>query len=55
VRDFWNDQQALTTVEYALLMALVIVAGVIAWQALGLTVITAVDNSAGTISDAGDG
>lgn len=36
--EFWSDQSGLTTVEYALLLALVIVAGIAAWQGLGNTV-----------------
>jgi len=33
----WADEQAVTTVEYALLLVTVVVAGVVAWQNLGVT------------------
>ena len=53
MRDFWKDEDGLTTVEYALLLALVVVAGIAAWQGLGTTVRGTVTDSAGTISNAG--
>ncbi|MGI5818074.1 MAG: Flp family type IVb pilin [Armatimonadota bacterium] len=31
----WKDEEGLTTVEYALLLALVVVAGITAWTTLG--------------------
>ena len=41
----WNDEEGLTTVEYALLLALVAIAAIAAWSTLGqrtsLTVSTA--------------
>jgi Flp pilus assembly pilin Flp len=37
VRDLWFDQDGITTVEYALLLALVFIASVSAWSALGGT------------------
>jgi Flp pilus assembly pilin Flp len=33
--DFWNDEEGLTTVEYALLLALVAIAAIAAWATLG--------------------
>jgi Flp pilus assembly pilin Flp len=53
MRELWRDEEGLTTVEYALLLALVVVAGIAAWQGLGNTVENAVTDSAGTIANAG--
>jgi Flp pilus assembly pilin Flp len=47
-----RDEDGLTTVEYALLLALVVVAGVVAWRNLGTTVGNAVTESADTIANA---
>ena len=38
MRELWRDEEGLTTVEYALLLALVVVAGISAGQGLGATV-----------------
>jgi pilus assembly protein Flp/PilA len=53
MRELWKDEEGLTTVEYALLLALVVVAGIAAWQGLGNTVENTVDSSANTIAGAG--
>jgi len=50
--DLWKDEEGLTTVEYALLLALVVVAGILAWQGLGDTVQNTVSDSSGTIANA---
>ncbi len=50
----WKDEEGLTTVEYALLLALVVVAGISAWGTLGGTVRTAVGASDTAISGAQD-
>lgn len=55
VKALLRDEAGLTTVEYALLLALIVVAGIVAWQGLGTTVRTAVNNSASSISNAGTG
>lgn len=34
----WNDEEGLTTVEYALLLALVAIAAITAWSSLGTRV-----------------
>ncbi|MGD9496041.1 MAG: Flp family type IVb pilin [Armatimonadota bacterium] len=52
MRELWKDEAGLTTVEYALLLALVVVAGIAAWQGLGGTVQNTVSDSAGTIANA---
>ncbi len=53
MRELWKDTEGLTTVEYALLLALVVVAGIAAWQGLGTQVGTTVNASSGTIANAG--
>lgn len=35
IRSFWYDEAGLTTVEYALLLALVAIAAIAAWTTLG--------------------
>lgn len=52
MRELWKDEEGLTTVEYALLLALVVVAGIAAWQGLGSTVQDTVADTSGTIGDA---
>ncbi len=47
-----HDEDGLTTVEYALLLALVVVAGIAAWQGLGNTVENTVTESGATIANA---
>ena len=48
-----HDEEGLTTVEYALLLALVVVGAIVAWQGLGNTVENTVTASSGTIANAG--
>ena len=43
----WKDEEGLTTVEYALLLALVVVAAITAWTSLG-------QNVNATVLDAND-
>jgi len=38
LRGLWTDQSGLTMVEYALLLALVVVVSAAAWRQLGLSV-----------------
>ena len=52
MRELWKDEEGLTTVEYALLLALVVVAGIAAWQGLGGTVRTTVETTGDTITNA---
>ena len=52
MRELWKDEEGLTTVEYALLLALVVVAGITAWQGLGRTVRGSVTSADGTIANA---
>ncbi|HCA48528.1 MAG TPA: Flp family type IVb pilin [Armatimonadetes bacterium] len=46
----WKDEAGLATVEYALLLALVVVAGITAWSTLGATLRNVVMDSADTIA-----
>jgi len=39
----WRDEEGMTTVEYALLVALVVVAGAAGWDRLGQTLINSSD------------
>ena len=47
----WKDEEGLTTVEYALLLALVVVAGLLAWGNLGSSVRDQVNTSATKIGE----
>lgn len=47
----WKDEDGLTTVEYALLLALVVVAGITAWSTLGETVGNVVEHAGDTIAE----
>ncbi|NLO07578.1 MAG: Flp family type IVb pilin [candidate division WS1 bacterium] len=50
MRSFWHDDEATATVEYALLLSLVVLVTVVAWTALGGAVTTAINASVNTIS-----
>ncbi|MEA3401356.1 MAG: Flp family type IVb pilin [Armatimonadota bacterium] len=45
LQELWTDETALTTVEYALLLLLVAVSGIVAWQALGRTTDSSVNDT----------
>ena len=48
LRKLWRDEEGLSTVEYALLLVLVVIVGITAWQTLGTKVkntVTTVGNS----------
>lgn len=38
LRRFWRDEAGTATVEYAMLLALVVIGGLAAWQNLGATI-----------------
>ena len=44
VHELWKGEEAMTTVEYALLLVLIVSVGVLAWQGFGQTVSARVDN-----------
>jgi len=43
LRHLWEDEEALTTVEYALLLALVVIVGAAGWDRLGETLANSAD------------
>jgi Flp pilus assembly pilin Flp len=43
LKKLWNDEDGLTTVEYALLLVLIVVVAVTAWTTLGNNVTKAVN------------
>ncbi|MGD9520177.1 MAG: Flp family type IVb pilin [Armatimonadota bacterium] len=55
LRKFWADEEGLTTVEYALLLALLVVAALGVWATFGGTVRNAVANADNAIVDAQNG
>ena len=38
MKKFWSDEEGLTTVEYALLLALLVVAALATWTTFGTTI-----------------
>lgn len=52
LRKLWRDEEGLSTVEYALLLVLIVIAGVTAWQTLGGSVSTKVDEVNNTVAGA---
>jgi len=53
VKELWTDEAGLTTVEYTLLLILIVAACVTTWGQLGSTVNTQVGSVADTIGGAG--
>ncbi len=51
MRELWKDEEGLTTVEYALLLALIVVAGIAAWTGLGGAVRSSATESGERITD----
>jgi len=49
-KSLWHDEDGLTTVEYALLLALVAIAAIAAWTTLGKKVNNAVSNASSAIT-----
>jgi len=52
LKKFWTDEEGLTTVEYALLLALLVVAALATWAAFGNTVKSTVGNANSSIQTA---
>jgi len=52
VKGLWKDEDGLTTVEYALLLALLVVAAIGVWTGFGAKVRTAVTNSGTELQNA---
>ena len=53
MRDLWRDEDGLTSVEYALLLAVIVVGGLAAWQSLGDTVANATGDATNSIAAVG--
>jgi Flp pilus assembly pilin Flp len=49
---FWKDEEGLTTVEYALLLALLVVAALGVWTAFGTQMKSTVNNARQSIANA---
>jgi len=49
-KKLWRDEEGLTTVEYALLLALVAIAAITAWTTLGTRVSTTVSSATSNLS-----
>ena len=43
LRELWTDEEGMTTVEYALLLVLIVTVGILAWQTMGAKVSASVD------------
>lgn len=52
IKKLWHDEEGLSTVEYALLLVLIVIVGVTAWQTLGHTVSNRVTTVGNTIASA---
>lgn len=48
-KQLWKDEEGLTTVEYALLLALVAIAAITAWTTLGSRVSTTVSSATNSL------
>lgn len=48
-KTLWKDEEGLTTVEYALLLALVAIAAITAWTTLGSRVSTTVSSATNSL------
>ena len=55
LRKFWADEEGLTTVEYALLLALLVVAALATWATFGATMRNTVSNAQSAISNVQSG
>jgi pilus assembly protein Flp/PilA len=49
IREAWRNEDGLTSVEYALLLVLVVIVAITAWTTLGSNVSTKVTNAAGQL------
>jgi Flp pilus assembly pilin Flp len=52
INTLWQDEEAVTTVEYALLLGTIVLASITAWTRLGEEVRNAVTQAATTIEEA---
>ena len=49
MKTYWTDEEGLTTVEYALLLALIVVVAITAWTAIGTKVNSTVTTVGGAL------
>ena len=54
-RRLWEEQEGVATVEYALLLALVVVVGMAAWYSLGQKIQQALEDTVNAFDEAGIG
>ena len=50
IKRIWSDEEGLTTVEYALLLALLVVAALVTWTTFGATIRNKVADSGNSIN-----
>lgn len=55
IRKLWHDEGGLTSIEYALLLSLIVLAGLVAWRGLGGTVSNSAGTSAELVANADEG
>ncbi len=53
IRGFWRDERGLSTVEYALLLTLIVMLAIGAWASFSSTVSGMVGNGVGKVQNAG--
>ena len=51
LRRLWSDQDGLSAVEYAILLALIVASAVFAWQGVGATTEDSVSDASGNIAN----
>jgi len=49
LKSLWHDEDGLTTVEYALLLALVAIAAIVAWTTLGTKINSTVTSASSNL------
>lgn len=53
-RGLWSDEDGLSTIEYAILLTLIVASAVFAWQGLGATTENSVSDSSGMMGNLAD-
>jgi Flp pilus assembly pilin Flp len=53
MKSVWRDEEGLTTVEYALLLTLLVIGAITVWTAFGNGLRGSVESSTGALADAG--
>jgi Flp pilus assembly pilin Flp len=52
LQKIWVEEEAVTTVEYAILLALLVVAAITVWTLFGNTIVTKVASSSNSLNSA---